>query len=70
MSCGAGCRRGSDLAPGIGWQLQLLLDPLAWEPPYAAGAALIGQKIGKKKEREREFEFGQKLHDSLAKINI
>ena len=25
---------------GIGQQLQLRLDPLAWEPPYAAGAAL------------------------------
>ena len=31
MSCGVGCRRGSDPAAPIG--------PLAWEPQYAAGLA-------------------------------
>ena len=38
MSCGVGCKCGSELAP---------TRPLAWEPPYAAGAAL-------KRKRERE----------------
>ena len=28
--------------------------PLAWDPPYAAGAALKRQKKKKKRERERE----------------
>ena len=25
---------------GVGWLLQLQLDPLAWEPPYVEGVAL------------------------------
>ena len=29
---------------GVGWQLQLWFDPLAWESPYAAGVALKRQK--------------------------
>ena len=43
MSCGVDHRRGSDLAllwlwlrPGA----TALIRPLAWEPPYAVGAAL------------------------------
>ena len=47
MSCGVGCRRGSDLAllwlwrrPAAAAQIQ----PLAWELPYAMGAA---QEINK-----------------------
>ena len=43
MSCGAGCRRGSDLA--LLWlrcrpAATAPIQPLAWEPPYAKGAAL------------------------------
>ena len=34
---------------GVGWRLQLGLDPLAWEPPYAVGVALKGQKKNKNK---------------------
>ena len=42
MSCGVGCRRGSD--PALLWLWRRLvatapIRPLAWEPPYAAGAA-------------------------------
>ena len=42
VSCGVGCRRGSDLA--LLWLWCRLVDtapirPLAWEPPYAASAA-------------------------------
>ena len=43
MSCGVGCRHGSDLVllwlwcrPGATAPIQLL----AWEPPYAVGTAL------------------------------
>ena len=42
MSCGVGCRRGSD--PTVLWLWRRLaatapIGPLAWEPPYATGAA-------------------------------
>ena len=42
MSCGVGCRRGSD--PELLWLWRrpvaaAPIQPLAWEPPYAAGAA-------------------------------
>ena len=54
MICGVGLRRGLDLA----WLWLWLwlwpaavapIRPLAWEPPYAAGAVLK-----KKKERKKE----------------
>ena len=43
MSCGVGHRRGSDLV--LRWLRCRLaatapIQPLAWEPPYAAGATL------------------------------
>ena len=41
VPCCCGC--------GVGWQLQLGFDPLAWEPPYAVGAALKKTKDKKKK---------------------
>ena len=45
MSCCIGCRRGSDLAL---LAAAALIRPLAWEPPYATGAALQGQKTKNK----------------------
>jgi len=48
VGCGVGCRCSLD--PTLLWPwcgLQLLLDPLAWEPPCATGAALKRQKIKK-----------------------
>ena len=47
MSCGVGCKRGSD--PALLWLwcrpvATALIRPLAWEPPYAVGMALQGQK--------------------------
>jgi len=52
MSCGVGCRRGSD--PALLWLWHRLaatapIRPLAWEPPYAAGAA---QEMAKKKKKK------------------
>ena len=43
MSCGIGCRQGLD--PKLLWLWRrpattALIRPLAWEPPYAMGAAL------------------------------
>ena len=52
MSCGVGHRHGVDLA--FLWLLlrlaaTALIRLLAWEPPYAIGAALKRQKKKKKK---------------------
>ena len=43
LSCGVGCRRGSD--PPLLWlwcrpAAVALIRPLTWEPPYAVGTAL------------------------------
>ena len=51
MSCGIGHRHGSD--PALLWLWHrpaavVPIQPLAWEPPYAAGAALKRQKTKKK----------------------
>ena len=53
MGCGVGHRYGSDLAWLWLWcrpAAVALIRPLAWEPPYASGAAL---KRSIKKKRER-----------------
>ena len=52
MSCGVGRRQGSD--PVLLWlwprpEATALIRPLAWEPPYAVGAALKKDKRQKKK---------------------
>ena len=51
MSCGVGHKRGLD--PTLLWlwhrlAVTTLIRPLAWEPPYAAGAALKSKKKKKK----------------------
>ena len=59
MSCGVGSRRGSD--PELLWLWHkpvatAPIRPLAWEPPYATGAALKKQdKRQKKKKKERKI---------------
>ena len=60
VSCGVGCRRGSD--PELLWLWRRLvatapIGPLAWEPPYAAGVALKGQKDQKKKKKRMKFHI-------------
>ena len=55
MSCGVGCRRGSDPALLWLWRRPVAtapIRPLAWETPYAVGAAqemATRQKKRKKK---------------------
>ena len=49
MSCGVGCRHGSD--PMVLWQRQAAVAPiktLSWELPYGAGEALKSKKIKNK----------------------
>ena len=55
MSCGVGRRCGSD--PKLLWlwhrpEAVAQIRPLAWEPPYAAGAALKRQKTKKNKTKK------------------
>ena len=72
MSCGVGCRCASDLAWLWLWlwcslAAAALIQPLAWELPYAAGAALKRKKK-KKKKRERETIKGSTFPDILFHI--
>ena len=51
VSCGVGCRHGSDLALLLLWHRlgpTAPIGPLAWEPPYAVGAVLKSKKKKKK----------------------
>ena len=53
MSCGIGCRRGSDPAL-LCHRLTAVapIRPLAWELPYASGATLKEQKQKKKQKKK------------------
>ena len=74
MSCGVGCRRGLD--PELLWLRRRLvatapIQPLAWEPPYAAGAAqeiattttTTKDKKTKKKKKKRKKKRISVLQD-------
>ena len=59
MSCGIGCRCGSD--PMLLWlwhrpAATAPIGPLAWEPPYAAGVAQEMAKRQKKNGRSLELK--------------
>ena len=65
MSCHVGRRRGLDLALLWLWRklaAVALIRPLAWEPPYAIGAALKRQKTKKVKNKNAE-EVGAYMYD-------
>ena len=69
MSCGIGCRLGSD--PALLWlwhrpAAAAPIRPLAWEPPYAAGVALEKAKKKKKKKKKKDKENYISLHADLA----
>ena len=62
VSCGVGCRRGSD--PALLWLWRgpvaaALIRPLAWEPPYAVGAAQRNSKKTKKKKTIKASDYLQ-----------
>ena len=62
MSCGVGHRHGSD--PTLLWLWRRLaaaapIKPLAWELPYAAGAALGEKK--KKAKRQKKKRLSRNL---------
>ena len=57
MSCGVGCRRGSDPVLLWLWHRQAAtapIRPLPWEPPYAVGAA---QEKAKKTKTKQKWEY-------------
>ena len=61
MSCGVGCRRGSD--PALQWlwhrlAATALIRFLVWEPPCAVGVALEKAKRPKRKKKNQLFYFG------------
>ena len=63
MSCGVGCRHGSDLALLWLWcslAATAPMGPLAWEPPYAAGVALKRTKDQKKKKKKKAAAAGKR----------
>ena len=64
MSCGVGCRHGLD--PALLWLLcrlaaTALIQHLAWELPYAVGAALKREKKKKKKRTYIWIDLSQEI---------
>ena len=60
MSCGVGGRCGWELALLCLWYRLVttaMIPPLAWEPPYAEGAAQEIAKRQKKKEKRKKKEI-------------
>ena len=70
ISCGVGCRRGSDLASLLLWcrlAATAPIGPLAWEPPYASGAALKRQKNKNFVFSENDGHILKPMHVALLK---
>ena len=70
MSCGVGCRRGSDPALLWLWRRPVAtapIQPLAWEPPYAAGAA---QEIATTTTTKKDQKKKKKKHTLKKKKNF
>ena len=70
MSCGIGCKRGSDpMLLWCRWAGTAMIRPLAWEPPYATGAALKRQtKQNKKQFIGSNLPFFRDYHKILARL--
>ena len=73
MSCGVGCRRGSDLV--LLWLWHRLVAtapnrPLAWEPPHAASVALKSKKQETKKPKKHVKYSGKFPHVSFQKFYL
>ena len=75
MNCGVSRRRGSN--PTLLWlQYRLAatapIQPLAWEPPYAAGAAPESKKRKKKKEKSSKklFSFQRMCKNNVSWVTM
>jgi len=72
MSYGVVCRHGSD--PALLWLWCRLaatapIQPLAWEPPYATGAAQEMAKKTKKKKKKSFSPYGHNPKKALCLLN-
>ena len=72
MSCGVG--RGHGLDPVLLWLWRrpastAPIGPLAWDPPYAASAALTKQKERKKKTKQNKKKL-LPTHSSLGPCTV
>ena len=70
MNCGVGRRCGLDLALLWLWRklaAVVWIGPLAWEPPYASGAALKRQKT--KKERKEHSKIYLEMQKNKIVLN-
>ena len=71
MSCGVGHRCGSD--PTLLWlwhrpAATALIRPLAWEPPYASGAAI--EKTKKKRHLKASYKVPENIYFIIIPINL
>ena len=71
MSCGVSHRRSSD--PSLPWLWRRLeatapIRPLAWEPPFAGGAAQEMAERQKKKKKERTKNTLKNKPEILKKL--
>ena len=72
MSCGVGCRRGSNPVLLWLWRRSVAtapIQPLAWEPPYAAGAAQRNSKETKKKKKMMRSSYRGSMETNLTSIH-
>ena len=74
MSCGVGCRCDwSDVAVAVCRPAAVApIGPLAWEPPYATGAALKSKKRKKNSlqgKRLPTYAYNGKIYGQLNVIN-
>ena len=70
MSCGVGCRLGSD--PQLLWlwykpAAAVPIRPLAWETPYASDAALKRQKKKENKKKEKRKMLNREIKKHFSK---
>ena len=70
MICDVGQRHGSDLALLQLWHrlaARALIRPLAWEPPYAMGAACSPKKT-KAKKKKRPMQIVELINSLISKF--
>ena len=73
MSCGVGCGHGSDSALLRLWRrlvAMALIGPLAWDSPYAVGAALEKAKRQKQTNKNPHIpnkEYLEKFYNSVVR---
>ena len=69
MSCGIGCRQGSD--PAVLWfcrrpAAKVLIRPLAWESPYASESSPRKGKRTKKKKKKLAIKRKMRVNECIS----